>query len=277
LRKRRDRTLKPIRPSRKNELWYRSELVRIADLLRAAGTRIAEKIRPRWPVVADAPPPEVAEAIREAQHHGFTGFEHQSERLARAAAIRNMKEVDERLIREIKRSVSVDVRAAFDVGGPIAHKMDAAVKWNASLIQSIPEQYFGKLGDLVSSGWADGKRWESLVADIQNLGDVTEERAKVIARDQTAKMNSAFNQTRQQSVGIEKYEWSTSQDERVRETHAELDGKTFRWDEPGPLAGTIDGAPCHAGEDILCRCTALPVFDLDEMEAEVAALEREAA
>lgn len=276
MRKRRARTLKAIRPSRKNELWYRFELVRIVGLLRAAGARVAERIRPRWPVVADAPPPEVAEVIHDARHR-VAGLERQSERLARAAAIRNLKEVDDRLVREIRRSVSVDVRAAFEVGGPIAHKMDAAVKWNTSLIQSISEQYFGKLGDLISSGWADGKRWESLVDDIQNLGDVTEERAKVIARDQTAKMNSAFNQERQQSVGIEKYTWQTSEDERVRETHAELDGQAFRWDEPGPLAGTIDGAPCHPGEDILCRCVAIPVFDLDEMEAEVAALEREAA
>jgi SPP1 gp7 family putative phage head morphogenesis protein len=259
LRKRQPRKLKPIKPSRKNELWYRMALVAVVRKLRIAGAKVSEKIRPRWPVAQDAPPMDVAEAIHEARH-GFSGFEQQAEALARAASLRNLREVDDRLSRQIRESVGVDVRAALHVGGPIAHAMDDATKWNVSLIKSIPEQYFDKLGTLISDGWAE------------NLGDTTENRAKVIARDQTAKMNSAFNQERQQSVGIEKYEWQTSGDERVRDNHADLDGQTFRWDDPGPCKGTIDGEPCHPGEDIQCRCNAIPSFDLDAMEAEVAAM-----
>jgi uncharacterized protein with gpF-like domain len=39
------------------------------------------------------------------------------------------------------------------------------------------------------------------------------------------------------------------------------------------VVGTVDGEPCHPGEDILCRCNALPVFNVEtaEQEQELAA------
>lgn len=83
-------------------------------------------------------------------------------------------------------------------------------------------------------------------------------RAKLIARDQTSKMNGAFNQARQTSLGIDRYVWQTSGDERVREEHQANDGQVFSWNDP-PATG-------HPGEDINCRCVAVPYFDLDSEE-----------
>jgi SPP1 gp7 family putative phage head morphogenesis protein len=203
---------------------------------------------------------------------GWVPFGTKAEDLAGSVAKRGLRDVDDRLAKEIKRSVGIDVRAAFAVGGKIQHTMEASTKANVALIRSMPEQYFEKLETLISSGWADGMRWESMAKEIDNLSDETETRAKVIARDQTAKINSELNRTRQQSVGIEKYEWSTSQDERVRDSHAELDGKTFRWDDPP----TVDGEQVNPGMAILCRCVAIPVVNLDQIEESAEALEEAA-
>jgi SPP1 gp7 family putative phage head morphogenesis protein len=74
-------------------------------------------------------------------------------------------------------------------------------------------------------------------------------------------MNSAFNQERQQQVGIERFEWSTSQDERVRESHAELDGKTFSWND----LPVVDDEEASPGTPICCRCVAIPVVDMEEL------------
>jgi SPP1 gp7 family putative phage head morphogenesis protein len=101
-------------------------------------------------------------------------------------------------------------------------------------------------------------RWESLVEAIKESGDVADSRAKLIARDQTSKINGAFTSVRQQSLGITKFVWQTAQDERVREEHADLDGEEYLWSEPPK-----EGMP---GEAVNCRCIALPVFELDDEE-----------
>jgi len=82
---------------------------------------------------------------------------------------------------------------------------------------------------------------------------VTDRRAMLIARDQISKHNGALTRARMQGAGIARYQWSSSKDERVRTSHSTLEGRVFSWDRPPPVG--------HPGEDIQCRCVALPVFD----------------
>ena len=73
-----------------------------------------------------------------------------------------------------------------------------------------------------------------------------------IVRDQTSKTVAGLTEIRQRQLGIDGYEWLTSQDERVRPSHIANSGRFFLWSKPPP--GT--GPP---GEDIQCRCVAIPV------------------
>lgn len=57
-----------------------------------------------------------------------------------------------------------------------------------------------------------------------------------------------LNQAQQAAMKIEFYVWTTQHDARVREAHAERDGKIFRWDDP-PEGG-------HPSQDFGCRCYA---------------------
>jgi SPP1 gp7 family putative phage head morphogenesis protein len=154
--------------------------------------------------------------------------------------------------------VGVDISPVLTKSGPILDAMRAATKDNIDLITSIPEQYFEKLGDAVGKNMERGMRFEDLAKEIERIGDVTESRAKLIARDQTSKMNGAFNKARQTSLGIDRYVWQTSSDERVRPEHDSNNGEIFRWDRP-PATG-------HPGHDVNCRCVAIPYFDLDKEE-----------
>ena len=127
-----------------------------------------------------------------------------------------------------------------------------ARKVNVNLIKSIPSQYFDDLSERVLRGVQQGQRYEDLADDIQSLYDVTDSRAKLIARDQTAKTNAAITQTRQQDLGVTHYRWVTAGDERVRPTHADNEGQIFAWDDPPEETG-------HPGHDINCRCVAAPL------------------
>jgi SPP1 gp7 family putative phage head morphogenesis protein len=125
---------------------------------------------------------------------------------------------------------------------------------NVALIRSIPEEYLDKVERAVYQHVIHGQPGQkSLARKIQEIGEVSESRARFIARDQTAKLVSSLNRERNLAIGIEEYRWRTSKDERVRETHRRKEGKTFRWDDPPADTG-------HPGEDFNCRCTASPVL-----------------
>jgi SPP1 gp7 family putative phage head morphogenesis protein len=73
------------------------------------------------------------------------------------------------------------------------------------------------------------------------------------------------------SLGIERYTWISSRDQRVRRRHRELDKTVHRWDDP-PVSNPDTGRRAHPGEDYGCRCTASPV--IEDIEA---AIERRSA
>jgi SPP1 gp7 family putative phage head morphogenesis protein len=225
-----------------------------------------------------AVPPRLQQIVGDVARR-FGGIHKQAEKIASLAAKRNLAAVDERLSRSIRDSMSVNIEPYLSPHGRIGKVLGEKVIENVDLIKTIPEEYFQGIADKVAGNWRAGGRWENLVDDIDRMGEDTDARAEVIARDQTAKLNSAFNQVRQTDVGIEQYEWAATDDERTRPDHWELNTTIHRWDEPGPLAGTIDGEPCHPGEDILCRCDALPCVDLDALEQwlGLAPMEEEAA
>jgi len=123
---------------------------------------------------------------------------------------------------------------------------------NARLIKSVPAQYLDQVEALTSRGLRQGRRSVDVAKDIQARFGVAESRAKLIARDQISKINADLTRTRQESLGITEYIWRTSRDERVRPTHAALEGTTQRWDDP-PAVG-------HPGEDFQCRCGSEPIL-----------------
>lgn len=124
---------------------------------------------------------------------------------------------------------------------------------NAQLITSIPDEELESVAGIVERGLQNGDRITEIEKDIQKSFGITHRRAKLIARDQTTKLNASLTRLRQQEAGVTEYVWQTSGDERVRPTHKANDGKTFKWDKP-PATG-------HPGTAINCRCVALPVLD----------------
>ncbi len=135
----------------------------------------------------------------------------------------------------------------------LADQLGLFVKQNVSLVTNLEGEAMKRIETSILQGVTRGSRIEDIQAELVATGDVLGSRAALIARDQVAKLNGALTQMRQTSVGITKYEWSTSNDERVRESHEENNGETFRWDSPPSETG-------HPGEDFQCRCVSIPIL-----------------
>lgn len=140
---------------------------------------------------------------------------------------------------------------------------------NLRLIKDIPDQFLSQVQDGLVDAVRRGQRAETFQGVIQERLGVAESRAKLIARDQIGSIASGITETRQRELGVTRYRWSTSQDERVvgnpsglypeatnpemHGNHWEREGQIFEWSDPPE-----DG---HPGRAIQCRCTADPVVD----------------
>ena len=135
--------------------------------------------------------------------------------------------------------------------------IEAAMLRSTSLVRGLTDAHAKALAQDVINAATHGKRAADLAKDLTETYKVSAKRARVIARDQVAELNAQMNKVRQQQVGVEKYSWQSSRDERVRKLHGISDGQIFRWDEPGPDDGM------HPGEPIMCRCIARAVLEFD--------------
>ena len=82
----------------------------------------------------------------------------------------------------------------------------------------------------------------------------------------TVKDDGLTDRERMENIGLKLYEWSTCGDERVRPSHALMEGKLCKWTDPTVYSS--DGGKTwklrpkgsvsfHPGEDKDCRCCAL--------------------
>ena len=123
---------------------------------------------------------------------------------------------------------------------------------NTDLITKMGLDQKARVEQTLYSNLSQGNGIEKIQEELSKSEGIGENRARLIARDQTNKFNGQLTQLRQQEVGITSYVWTTAQDERVRPTHKVLDGETFSW-EKGPKIG-------HPGSEINCRCIAQPII-----------------
>lgn len=124
---------------------------------------------------------------------------------------------------------------------------------NVALIKSVPERMFGELREKIAEHYSQGSmRPDELARTVQERYGVSESRARLIARDQTSKLNGALTSERHRSIGITRAIWRTVGDNRVRDEHEALNGVEYQLSSP-PLGGP--------GAEIQCRCYEDPVLE----------------
>ena len=154
----------------------------------------------------------------------------------------------------LKNQTGIDLSAYLRNSPNIVERVNELTVSNIQLIKSIRTQYLDKVQNAVMQAMVQGALNKDLAEQLKKLGKDVESRAMLIARDQSSKLNAALTRARYEEVGIKKYMWSTSGDERVRASHAEKDGQIFEYTNPPADTG-------HPGHDVNCRCVQIAVFD----------------
>lgn len=215
---------------------------------------------------ADADPGDVNELVGGISVDFFDGVSQSSmEDIAEQYAAATSSFQKEQLARQLRTAVGVDVPIGDPHLRPLVETFTAT---NVALIKSIPTRYFEQLQSKLMVDVSAGKRWEEIADDLEDRYEVSEATAKLVARDQVGKFYGSLNEVRQRDLGIEEFIWRTANDNRVRDSHKELEGQSFRWDE---LPTNDDGEEIEPGSEVNCRCNADPnvqsvVDDLDEQD-----------
>lgn len=164
-----------------------------------------------------------------------------------------------------------EIREALkrDMSGNIGITVQQQIYNNAELIKSIPQDIAVKVNEKILKETMDGTRSTDIVDYIKNMvPNISENKAKLIARTETSKTSSAITEAKAEEVGSKAYIWQGSEDERERPEHKKMNNViVFYNNPPRPelLVGKKSPQPYHAGCIWNCRCYEEPILDADDI------------
>lgn len=195
----------------------------------------------------------------------------------------------EKFMSQMRRTLGIDIGAIVDEA--MKDDLEVMVLESANYIKSIPDYLVGHVADRVVQHFKGIPMPEgrTLRQQIKEEFKVSDGRAKVLARDQTAKMNTSISAIRQVNLGIECYVWKTVEDERVvgkpgglypkgtklHKNHYIMQGLLCKWADPNVYSDdkgktwknrTAEMPHNHPGEDIMCRCRPAPFIDIESLK-----------
>lgn len=151
-----------------------------------------------------------------------------------------------------------------ELAGTAGVKIAEIAKKNAKHISSLPLELAERATQYITDQAFKGVRSEELAKELlTRYKHLSESRAKLIARTESSKAQTALTRVRSEDLGLVWYIWTTSKDQRVRESHEHMDGVIINWnDPPSPeaLAGERSYGNYHAGDTFNCRCYPRPLL-----------------
>ena len=173
--------------------------------------------------------------------------------------------------RGLWRKYFAAAKKAHQIALPATYKdfefnvLSKAVQHNFTMIKSIPQRMIEILNHKYTSTLIEevAKGTISRGSFAKLLASHGQKQAKVIARTETAKLQTAITKTRSIDVGAITYTWISSKDKRTRPSHREMDKVIVFWrdDLEKPLRDNMRG---DAGEFPNCRCDAQPNVDIND-------------
>lgn len=145
--------------------------------------------------------------------------------------------------------------------------MTNAITHNFQMIKSIPQRmkeilhhkYTSELIEEVAKGSLPRGSFAEM---LKSHGH---KQAQLIARTETAKLQTAITEQRSIDLGSICYRWLASRDKRTRPSHKAMNGVIVFWrpDNERPILDNMQG---NAGQFPNCRCDCEPIFDENDLK-----------
>jgi len=258
----------PLIPSAAIRMWYAQQLNAVvkpmmadykAELNKAIEARPVKQFFAQDAAATDLLS-RVMGILQSKWENIFAGF-------AKSLADDFVKKSDEHATSATKFSLSsagiVEPRATYNEA--VANVLGAAQKFNHTLITGIQQDVHEKIYTAVmlslTSPDPQSQGASGIEAALRKTNEFSEDRIKLITRDQTSKLFSSLSDERMKENGCEEFEWLHSSAGKVpRPDHVHKNGQIFKLNDPrlweGPKAD--QGPP---GWAINCRCRKVPIIN----------------
>lgn len=211
---------------------------------------------------------ELMNGLRERHDTLFT----ENENGVKANILGYGQQVDDFNATQWNKITSLAIGTAYDIdSGWVQGMLRNWTNLNYTLIKSLSDEQIKKVNTIVAEGVQQGRLYTDIMKDLRKMDkNMSNARARLIARDQVGKLNGSLMEGRQLDAGVTEYVWTTSMDERVRSSHQKMNGSINKWDDRTVFkprgerkfrkrSAEMQGA--IPGSQIQCRCAALPAFD----------------
>lgn len=129
-------------------------------------------------------------------------------------------------------------------------------------IKNWTEDEIVRMRDEVSKMANVGKSVKTIQEYIQKEFGISQRHAKFLARNESAIATTSYLAAKYEKEGFVRFRWHAIIDERTRDSHKELNGHIFRFDEP-PIIDTRTGQRGLPSQTYNCRCSFSPIIDGD--------------
>ena len=174
------------------------------------------------------------------------------------------KKNQSRFERSIEGATGINISGVI-IGEGLEDFVELQISKNVSLINSLPEEYLKQVEIIVNNGVLNGSRFSTIAKEITaKVGSANSKlagRIKTIARNEVQTINAQMSQRRSEALGITRGIFRTSQDEKVRPCHAELNGVEYELSK-GAWSKTCQKFIIPGVTDINCRCSFSPVIEV---------------
>lgn len=153
-----------------------------------------------------------------------------------------------------------------DLAGARGEAMHRMIYENASLIRTLPTSVAKQVSEYTMREALKGRRPEDIEGEITKLFPRrSKARAKLIARTEVSKAQSALIQSDCELIGVDWYIWHSTHDQRARYSHQKMDGIICSWHDPPNPEKLFPGprskpyGEYHPGDTFNCRCYPEPL------------------
>lgn len=168
----------------------------------------------------------------------------------------DVEQVDRNAWSVLSAEMSEQIRRELQ-SAPTGEILRQRLNEQVTLIKSLPLDAAKRVHELTLKRLESSNRSKEIMKALQETGNVTASRAKLIARTEVARTSSLLTQARAEHIGSTGYIWRTSGDSDVRMSHKQMNGTFIPWDKEPTLS---DGTKTHAGQIYNCRCWPDPVI-----------------